>query len=129
MKAIRVRFFGATAKLPCRLVADDGEGHRATYRAVDVTAEDQRRAAAEGLCEKMGWDGAADLIRGEFGQESYFVFQPMRIEVAKVIDAARAVTKADAEDESSDKLWDAIALLRETIGEPAPDRDDDWEAE
>ncbi len=43
-----------------------------------------------------------------------------------LISAARAVTKADAEEETSDKLWDAIALLREALGENAPDRDDDY---
>lgn len=68
MKAIRVRFFGATPNRPARYIADDGDGNNQT---TPVSVGD-RDAAALALCAKMDWSGI--LHKGEFGGDTFYVW-------------------------------------------------------
>jgi hypothetical protein len=73
VKAIRVRYLGATDYKGARLVADDGDGNRVTIGyPYDLDGEQKPLAAAEALCKKMGW--STDIVGGQHGQAWYFCF-------------------------------------------------------
>ncbi len=74
MKAIQTRFLPATNSLGSRIVADDGDGNRATigYPHEAGMGEDAHRLAAIALCHKMNWDGS--LVAGALKDSYVFVF-------------------------------------------------------
>ena len=58
MKAITTKYVGATNTRGSRVVADDGDGNRASipYKC-DLNRTDNHAAACRALCEKLGWGG------------------------------------------------------------------------
>ena len=53
MKAITTKLNAART----RVIADDGDGNRATVVRESVQLEELHAAAAQALCKKMGWSG------------------------------------------------------------------------
>lgn len=70
MKAIRVRYHGATNTKPSRYTADDGDGNRISLSAPHMTPA----ITAAALCLKMKWRGK--LVHGTHNRDSFFVFLP-----------------------------------------------------
>jgi len=72
--AIETRYLGPTNFRGSRYKAGTESGRRITIEAADnLSAEENHRAAAVALCEKMGWtDG--DLIEGGTPKGYVYVF-------------------------------------------------------
>lgn len=63
MIAIQTRYHGATNTRGSRISATDGRGNRVSIPfPYDSTGLDVHAAAAEALCDKMGWRG--ELVGG-----------------------------------------------------------------
>ena len=74
MKAIRTKYHGPTNSRGARIIADDGDGNRATIGYPhELSSEDGHRLAAETLQQKMKWPG--QLIAGQHGNDHVFVFR------------------------------------------------------
>jgi len=75
MKAITTKYLGPTDRKGSRIVASDCDGNRATISYPHgVSGQDCHRAAADALCDKMGWSG--DLIGGALKDGYAYVFAP-----------------------------------------------------
>lgn len=72
MKAIKVSFIQSTASRPCRLRADDGEGHSLTESCDYIDADLQAAELAKKLTKKLGWK-PYPRISGSYKNEWYFV--------------------------------------------------------
>lgn len=73
MKAIETHYLGPTNTKGTRIVAHDGDNNRIVvdYTAT-LTLTESYRAAAEALCNKMGWKG--ELVGGATKRGYTFVF-------------------------------------------------------
>jgi len=73
MKAIRTRYVGPSNTKGSRIIADDGDGNRATvgYEHA-LNSEGNHRLAAEALMAKMGWSG--HLTVGWWKSDGYWTF-------------------------------------------------------
>lgn len=73
MKAITVKYHGPSEVRGSRLIARDMDGNTFTLDEFDhLSREDRYRAAAAGLCRKMGWTGT--LAHGGTKDAEVFVF-------------------------------------------------------
>lgn len=73
MKSIRVKFLGPTDTKGSRYVASDGDGNKITVPYnYDLDSGANCEAAAQALCDKMGWKHPSQ--RGWFKQCCYFTF-------------------------------------------------------
>jgi hypothetical protein len=58
MKAIETRYVGPTNTKGSRIIASDSDGNRVSISYPhELSGEACHRAAADRLCEKMGWTG------------------------------------------------------------------------
>jgi hypothetical protein len=68
MATIQTRYLGPTTFKGSRVVADDGDGNRIILPwRCHLNSEDNHKAAAIALCEKLGWGGTlqgSDIVRG-----------------------------------------------------------------
>jgi hypothetical protein len=72
MKAIMVKYFGPTNTRPSRMKATDCDGNSATVSYHHgLVPEDNAKAAARALVEKMGWGG--EWVGGSVGRTTVFV--------------------------------------------------------
>ena len=74
MKAINVKYHGATATLPARLSAFDGDNRVYCSTGNFDRTEDAYANAARTLAEKFGWKGR--LVGGHTKTGMVFVFDP-----------------------------------------------------
>jgi hypothetical protein len=73
MKAIRTTYIGPGNVKGSRVTARDSDGNRVTLTwDPALNADDNHRAAAYALRDKMKWPG--ELISGDFGRYQYWVF-------------------------------------------------------
>ena len=74
MKAIRTRYKGATNTKGARVIADDYDRNRITISyPYELSGEEVFRAAAEALCDKLGW--SKNLLGGGIETGYVFVFK------------------------------------------------------
>ena len=73
MKAIETRYLGPTDHRGSRIVASDSDGNRVTigYKS-ELDSDQNHKAAAVALCDKMGWKG--DLAGGWVKRGMVWVF-------------------------------------------------------
>ena len=75
MKAITTRYRGPGNVRGARIWADDGDGNRISISyPYELSGEACHKAAADALCDKMGWTG--QMIGGETRTGYVFVFMP-----------------------------------------------------
>ena len=72
MKAIKVSFLQTTASRPCRLRADDGEGHSLTESYDYLDADEQALNLAKKLIKKLEWS-PCKLEIGKYKNDWYIV--------------------------------------------------------
>jgi hypothetical protein len=73
MKAIETKFHGPRNVRGSRIIADDGDGNRATISFPhELNGEAAHAQAAIALCQKMKWTG--ELIAGATKKGYVFVF-------------------------------------------------------
>lgn len=73
MKAITTKYHGPTNTRGSKISASDGDGNRVTISyPYELSGEAVHRAAADRLCEKMGWDHK--LVGGSVKNGYVFVF-------------------------------------------------------
>jgi len=73
--AIETRYIGPTNTRGSRYKAFTESGRSVTIHAADsLSAQENHRAAARALCDKMGWDG--ELLEGGSTRGYVYVFLP-----------------------------------------------------
>jgi len=77
MQAITTKFLGPTNARGSRIKASAYAGSITIGYSHELNSDENHRAAAVALCEKMGWFGADSLISAQLPKSgSVFVFRP-----------------------------------------------------
>ena len=77
MQAITTKFLGPTNARGSRIKASAYAGSITIEYAHELNSDENHRAAAVALCEKIGWIGADTLISACLPKSGYvFVFSP-----------------------------------------------------
>ena len=76
MQAIRTRYHGPTNTRGSRISAQCAAGKISVSYDHALNADDNRKAAARALRDKLGWDkdSYAPMFGGTFAGDDYFVF-------------------------------------------------------
>lgn len=101
MKAIRTKYHGATNTKGSRISASDEDGNRVSIPYPhELSGGAVHRAAADALCQKMGWGG--ELVGGGLKDGYVFVFTPdKRVEGAPIV---RQVEMTEEDVEKAERI-------------------------
>ena len=84
MKAIETHFLGPTNYRGSRVTAKDDDGNRITLTwRHELNSDDNHKAAAYALCEKMHWTNKESLVCGALKNSYVWVFTMTPRDMAK----------------------------------------------